>query len=49
MENMDKGHTVPKMGVAKSAKNPPNAQKISAQIDYPKVWDFDEKGFIGRP
>ena len=34
-----------KMGAEKSAKNTPNALNLSVQI----VWDFDEKGFIGRP
>jgi hypothetical protein len=31
-----------KMGADKLAKNTPNAHS-------PKVWDFDEKGVIGRP
>ena len=40
MENMDTGLTVPQM-----------PQNLSAQIvcPSPKVWNFDEKGFIVRP
>ena len=40
-----------KMGADRSAENTLNAQNLSAQIvcPSPKVWDFDEKSFIGGP
>ena len=45
MENMDKGHTVPKWVMIVWPKIPQLPQNISAQIvrPSPKVWDFDEK------
>jgi hypothetical protein len=36
-----------KMRADKLAENTPNAPKIVCPS--PKVWNFDEKGFIGRP
>ena len=51
MENMDKGLTVPKWVLINWPKIPQMPQNLSAQIvcPSPKVWDFDKKGFIGRP
>ena len=49
MENVDKELTVPKWVLINRPKMPRITQHLSAQIDCPKVWDFDEKGFIGRP
>ena len=48
MKNMDKGLTVPKWVLINWLKM---AQNLFAQIvcRSPKVWNFDEKGFIGRP
>ena len=49
MENIGKhgqGTRSTKMGADKSAKNTPNAPKFICPS--PKVWDFDEKGFIDR-
>jgi hypothetical protein len=39
------------MGADILAKNTPNAQNLSAQFvcPSPKVLNFNEKGFIGRP
>ena len=45
MENMDKGHRVPKWALINWLKIPHMPQNISAQAK----WDFDEKGFIGCP
>ena len=49
MENMDKKLTVPKWVLTNWLKIPQMPQDLSAQIVYLKVWDFDKKGFIGRP
>jgi hypothetical protein len=51
MENMDKRLRVPKWVLINWPKIPPRAQNLSSQIvcPSPKVWDFNEKGFIGRP
>ena len=49
MENMDK--TVPKWVLIVWPKIPQMLQNLSAQFvcPSPKVWDFNKKGFIGRP
>ena len=51
MENMDKGLTVPKWVLINWPEIPQMPKILSAQIvcPSPKVWDFDEKGIIGRP
>jgi hypothetical protein len=48
IENMDKGLTVSKWVLI---VRPKMRKKLSAQFvcPNPKVWDFNEKGFIGRP
>ena len=50
MENMDKGPTVPTWVLIVWPKIPQMLQNVSAKFvcPSPKVWDFDEKGFIGR-
>ena len=49
VENMDKGLTVPKwvLTADSSAENSPNAPKFICPSA--KVWDINEKGFIGHP
>ena len=42
MENMDKGHTVPKWVLINWPKIPQIPQNLSAGPS-PKVWDYDEK------
>ena len=53
MENMDmnKGLTVPKWVLIVWPKKPQMPNNSSAQFVFPspKVWDFNEKGLIGRP
>ena len=51
MENMDKGLTVTKWVLIVWLKIPQMPQNLSAQFvcPSPKVLDFNEKGFIGRP
>ena len=51
MEKMDKGITVPKWVLIVQPKVPQMNQNLSAQFvcPSPKVWDFDRKGFFGRP
>ena len=51
MENMNKGFTVPKWVLIVGPKIPQMPQNLSAQFvcPRPKVLDFNEKGFIGRP
>ena len=48
MENSDKGLTVPKWVPKNRTKVPQMPENLSAQIicSCPKVWYFDEKGFI---
>ena len=46
MENMDKGHTVPKWVLINWLKIHQMPQNVSAQASTspsPKVWDFNEK------
>ena len=49
MDNMDKGLTVPKWVLTADslAENSPNAPKFICPSA--KVWDINEKGFIGHP
>ena len=52
MENMDKGPSVQKWVLINRPKIPQMPQNVPAHMCLPycpKVWDFDEKGFIGRP
>ena len=41
------GTYITKMGADKSAENTQNDAQIVCPS--PKVWEFDKKGFIGRP
>jgi hypothetical protein len=48
---MEKMHKGPKWVLKNRRKIPQKPQNLSAQIvcPDPKVWDFNEKGFFGRP
>ena len=48
LENIDKGLTAPKWVLINWPRLPPMPQNLSAQIVCvgPKVWDFDEKGWV---